>query len=135
MTRARPERVPPGRPAPSRWTLIGPGGTERVFDVVTATLLVAVKPDCDGCATFYDGDLSPLESFDVVLVATTEDGAAALAGSRHSVVSAGALLGQLGVRWAPFYVLVEPDPPRVVAEGLAFDPGQVADEIRRARGL
>jgi hypothetical protein len=92
--------------------------------------VVAVKANCDGCLGFYAGDVSALEQLGVELLVAT-----ATAPSEHSfsglrpVQYAPALLEGLDVRWPPFYVLIFPNPWRVVAEGLAFGPTQVAGEI------
>jgi hypothetical protein len=38
-------------------------------------------------------------------------------------------LVELGIRWPPFYVLIDPAVQRVITEGVVFAPSQVAAEI------
>ena len=93
-------------------------------------LVVAVKANCDGCFGFYAGDTSSLEALGVEFVVAT-----ATSPSEHEFVGhrpvhfAPQVLADLDVRWPPFYVLLSAEPRRVLAEGLAFGPEQVAQEI------
>jgi uncharacterized protein YcgI (DUF1989 family) len=100
-----------------------------VFD--RFTLVVAVKPSCDGCRDFVGGALNELSDVTVVVVSATADGAAEWASAARPVVIAPELLVALEVRWPPFYVLVDPEGPRVAAEGVVFSAAQVAEEIAR----
>ena len=92
--------------------------------------MVAVKAHCDGCVGFYAGDVTALASFDLDLfIATsTPPGEYDFVGAREVHYDPD-LLTSLDVRWPPFYVLLVPAPWRVVQEGLAFGPEQVAQEI------
>ena len=91
------------------------------------TLVVAVKPDCDGCREFIEGDLEELGGLRVVPVAR-DDGAGEWARARREVVVAPELLDELDVRWPPFYVLLGPG-RQLLAEGVVFGPAQVAAEV------
>jgi hypothetical protein len=91
------------------------------------TLVVAVKPQCDGCRDFLDGDLDELDDVDVVVVSATRD--EEWRGTRHEVVVSPETLRELDILSAPFYVLVDAARQRVVSEGIVFGPAQVADEI------
>ena len=91
------------------------------------TLVVAVKPHCDGCRTFLESDLAEFANVDVVLVAADADDEHRV--GRHEVVVAPSLMAQLEIRAAPFYVLIDPSTSRVVTEGTLFSPAQVAGEI------
>jgi len=91
------------------------------------TLVVAVKPQCDGCRDFIDGDLDELDDVDVVIVSGMPDDE--WHGARQRVVVSPETLNELGIRSAPFYVLIDASRQRVVSEGIVFAPAQVADEI------
>jgi hypothetical protein len=91
------------------------------------TLVVAVKPQCDGCRDFIDGDLDELDDVDVVIVSGTPDDE--WHGARQRVVVSPETLIELEIRSAPFYVLIDATRERVVSEGIVFAPAQVADEI------
>jgi hypothetical protein len=91
------------------------------------TLIVAVKPQCDGCRDFLDGDLDELDDVDVVIVSAIRD--EEWRGTRQDVVVSPETLGELDIRSAPFYVLIDASRQRVVSEGIVFGPAQVADEI------
>lgn len=91
------------------------------------TLVVAVKPQCDGCRDFIDGDLDELDEVDVVIVSATFDDE--WRGARQGVVISPETLSLLDIRSAPFYVLIDASRERVVSEGIVFGPAQVADEI------
>jgi hypothetical protein len=91
------------------------------------TLVVAVKPQCDGCRDFIDGDLDELDEVDVVIVSAALDDE--WRGARQGVVVSPETLSLLDIRSAPFYVLIDATRERVVSEGIVFEPAQVADEI------
>jgi hypothetical protein len=90
---------------------------------------VAVKADCDGCAAFHSGSLAALSSFRVILVARAVRGVAELEAAPNEVFEAPELLDALSFRWPPVYALIGGTPPRVIAEGVAFSPEQVASEL------
>ena len=73
--------------------------------------------------------MSELSSWPVLLVAREIEGVSDFVGARHEVLAAPALLDALEVRWPPFYLLIAPDPLRVLSEGVAFEPAQVANEL------
>ena len=50
----------------------------------------------------------------------------------NDVLIAPALMKELDIRSAPFYVLIDPSSSRVVTEGVVFGPSQVAAEIAGA---
>jgi hypothetical protein len=91
------------------------------------TLVVAVKPQCDGCRDFIDSDLDELDDVDVVIVSATFDDE--WRGARQHVVVSPVTLNELDIRSAPFYVLIDATRQRVVCEGVIFAPAQVAAEI------
>lgn len=119
--------APRERDAPS--VLIGRGFADeaRRVDVTRPTLVVAVKPNCDGCRDFIEGDLSALEAVELVVVARTRDDE--WSGARREVWLAPELMDALLITAPPFYVLIDPGSRRVVAEGAVFDAAQVASEI------
>jgi hypothetical protein len=91
------------------------------------TLIVAVKPNCDGCHDFVDGELSELDDIDVVIVSAIADDE--WRNARQEVIVSPETLSALEVRSAPFYVLIDVTRQRVVTEGVVFTPAQVAAEI------
>lgn len=100
---------------------------ERTFRGLT--LIVAIKPHCDGCRAFAESPLSEFSALDVIFVTAQFDDDNEWRDVGHEIVVAPALLIQLDVRWPPFYVLVDADSARVLVEGVVFGPSQVADEI------
>jgi hypothetical protein len=125
---ARSFDLPRERPAPRQLRGHTLAGEERAIEVTALTLVVAIKPNCDGCKEFVQGSLRDLDGVDVVLVSATSGNEEWAAASREILVSA-ELLGELGIRSAPFYVLIDPATLTVVAEGTLFSPAQVASEI------
>jgi hypothetical protein len=93
------------------------------------TLIVAIKQSCDGCLDFVTSALDELGHVAVIIVSATIDLNGEWVGAKHEVVVAPELLVELGIRWPPFYVLVDPGNGRVVTEGVVFAPSQVAEEI------
>ena len=119
--------APRERPAPTVIRGQTPEGEDRSVPVRAMTLVVAVKPHCDGCRGFIEGDLHEFEHVEVVIVSETwEDTWRAAA---QSVLIAPDVFRELEIRAAPFYVLIDPLAKRVVAEGSLFSPAQVAEEI------
>lgn len=118
---------PRERPAPS--VLRGRSAEGEAFEIVlrSLTLVVAIKPDCDGCRDFVEGDLVELDHLEVVLVSATSSDEWARA--RRPVLIAPELLTELEIRAAPVYVLIDPARERVLSEGALFSPAQVASEI------
>jgi hypothetical protein len=98
-----------------------------VFDRLT--LVVAVKAKCDGCRDFIEGPLDALGDVEVVVVSATDDGVDDWVHAARPVIISPELIISLDIRWPPFYVLVGPRGPRVLAEGVVFSAAQVAQEI------
>ena len=115
------------RPAPLELTGVTLEGAPWSRPLRRITLVVAVKPDCDGCTDFVAGDIGDLSHLDVVVVSShTNDQWRA---QHRAVLVAPALLEQLQISSAPFYVLIDALRGRVVGEGSVFSPAQVAQEI------
>lgn len=127
---ARSFDAPRERSAPCEFVGTALNGEERRFELRQMTLVVAVKPDCDGCREFVNGDLEGLAGIDVVIVsdASSDEWADAV----NEVVISSAFMEALNIRSAPFYVLVDPSTRRVVTEGVVFGASQVAAEIASA---
>ena len=89
--------------------------------------MVAIKPDCDGCREFLRGDLRELSHVDVVLVSAVSS--EEWRGADKDVLIAPALMEELDIRSAPFYLLIDHSTLQVVTEGVVFGPSQVAAEI------
>jgi hypothetical protein len=104
-------------------------GDEVTRGLDRLTLIVAVKQTCDGCRDFLNSSLDEFGHVEVLFVSKTDDLNGEWGDVRHDVVVAPALLAALGIRWPPFYVLVDPAQQRIVTEGVVFAPSQVASEI------
>ena len=118
------------RPAPTVLRGRSLQGEERIRALRRLTLVVAVKPDCDGCHDFLYGYLRELEGVKVVVVSATS-GDGAWLDAVQPVLVAPELMNELGIRTAPFYVLIDASKSLIVAEGTLFSPAQVASEIAR----
>jgi hypothetical protein len=94
------------------------------------TLVVAIKPECDGCRDFVESALNEFRDLDVVLVASRDEMNDEWRHARHEIIVAPDFLVELDVRWPPFYVLLDATTRRVLVEGVVFGPAQVAEEIR-----
>jgi hypothetical protein len=94
------------------------------------TLVASIKPNCDGCREFVYGDLLELDRVKVV-VASATSGDGEWASASREILVAPALLDELDIRSAPYYVLIDPTTLSVVVEGALLSPSQVANEIER----
>ena len=117
--------APRERPAPTGFRGRNAAGDEVTHAFSRATVVVAVKPHCDGCRDFVSGAVD-LGDVDVVVVAAAEDDAW---GEARGVVIAPELWRDLDIRSAPFFVLIDPARSLVTYEGSAFSAAQVAAEI------
>ena len=125
---ARSFDLPRERSAPRQLSGQTLSGEARAIEVTAWTLVVAIKPNCNGCEAFVQGSLKELDGVDVVLVSATSGDEEWAKASREILVST-ELFSELGIRSAPFYVLIDPASLQVVAEGTLFSPAQVASEI------
>jgi hypothetical protein len=116
------------RPAPASIDGVTVDGRAVRVEFARPTLVVAVKEECDGCRGVVERGVG-LEGVEVVVVAATPG---ALAGASGLALVAPAAMDALGLRWPPVYALVDPDGPRVVAEGSVFSPEQLAAEVSAA---
>jgi hypothetical protein len=116
------------RPSPSVLRGRTLAGKDRFLLLKRFTLVVAVKPHCDGCHDFVFGELRELEGVEVVVVSATS-GDGEWDGAIQPILVAPELMNELGVRSAPFYVLIDPSKSLIVSEGTLFSPAQVASEI------
>ena len=97
--------------------------------LVELTLVVAIKPRCDGCREFVTGSLDELDGVNVVLVSSIDDDGGEWAHAQRPILVAPEALKALGVGGPPFYVLVDPATGRVVTEGVVYGSAQVAEEV------
>ncbi len=116
------------RSAPDALTGRWSGGDDETIALHETTLVVAIKPHCDGCREFLDADLSAL-TVPVLVISADEDDAAEWRDARRRVLVAPEAFELLDIRWPPFYVLIDPSARRVVCEGVVFGAAQVAAEI------
>jgi hypothetical protein len=121
----------PPRPRPAPVTVTGAllDGEPVTRTLEGLTLIVAIKQTCDGCRDFLRSPLDELHSVNVLFVSPTADLNAEWVDARHEIVVAPEVLVALGIRWPPFYVLVDATRQRIVTEGVVFAPSQVASEI------
>ena len=122
--------APRPRPAPdsvSGTTLQGETQTKTLDGL---TLIVAIKQSCDGCRDFVNSSLDELHNVTVMILSDTGDNAGEWGDAVQPILVAPEVLVALGIRWPPFYVLVDPAQRLIVSEGVVFGPAQVAAEIR-----
>ena len=120
--------APRERPAPSGFHGHDAHGVDVSMTFVRPTVVVAVKPNCDGCREFISTDRALGDDVDVVVAAEGDDVAWREA---RGVVIAPQLWRDLEIRSAPFYVLIDPARGLVTGEGSVFSPTQVAAEVAR----
>ena len=117
-----------GRPAPS--ALVGVDSVGAPVEIVfrRRTIVIAVKPNCDGCREFLGGSLSEFDGLDVVLVSATamDDNATP---RTNPVVLATDWIKEFLMMAAPSYMVIDPAHGRVLIEGVAFSSPQIAAEI------
>ena len=101
----------------------------RTYVLTRTTLIVAVKPHCDGCRAFTQGDLASLRGVEVLIVSAGASHDGEWDSAMHDVIVAPELIEALEIRGAPHYVVIDPTSSRVVSEGIPFSPTQVAHEI------
>jgi len=104
-------------------------GSEHVVELSGPSLVIAVKPNCDGCHAFIFGDLAELAGVTVHLLSASAPGDDEWRGAARDVLIAPASLEELDVRSAPHYLVVDPLGPAILTEGIPFSPAQVATEI------
>jgi hypothetical protein len=103
-------------------------GDEETIALAEVTLVVAIKPDCEGCRAFLDAELNELR-VPVLIISAEEDDTGEWHDARQPVFISPETFRLLDVRWPPLYVLVDPVGRRVLTEGVPFGPSQVASEI------
>jgi hypothetical protein len=122
---------PRDREAPTTLSGHWLSGEPVTISIDVPTLIVAVKPHCDGCREFVHSSLLELDGLRVVVVSATPDTGGEWVGAVQPVMVAPNVLEALDIRDPPFYVLIDPTTHRVVLEGVVFGPSQVAAEIER----
>ncbi|MHB1250613.1 MAG: hypothetical protein ACYC0I_00585 [Acidimicrobiales bacterium] len=121
--------APRRRSAPASFTGVTLSGEASSHTFRGITLVVAVKPQCDGCRDFVNATLEEFASIELVIVSATGDGDGEWAQSHHPILIAPTLMEQLDVRWPPFYVVIDAATSEIVSEGVVFGAAQVAEEI------
>ena len=120
---------PRPRPAPSAFTGSSVSGEPVNYRFERLTLVVAIKPSCDGCRDFVFSPLDELRHVAIVLVSASAEVNGEWSGASRPIIVAPQLAATLDLRWPPCYVLVDPEAGHVVTEGVVFGPSQVALEI------
>lgn len=120
--------APRERPAPDSIRARTLTGEELSVAFVGPTLIVAVKPNCDGCHEFIHGDLHELGSVRVIVISAAPGGDE-WRDARQSILVAPEFMDDLDIRSAPYYVLIDPSKSKVIGEGALFSPAQVASEV------
>ena len=121
--------APHRRRAPLSFTASTLRGEAVSHTFTGTTLVVAIKTRCDGCRDFVNAPLEELNGVSVVIVSATNDESGEWTNSRHEILVAPELLVELGIRWPPFYVVIDATAGEVITEGVVFGPSQVAQEI------
>ena len=121
--------APQRRRAPTSFSALTLRGGAVSHTFVGKTLIVAIKTMCDGCRDFVNAPLDELEGVSVLIVSATNDESGEWTTARHEILVAPELLVELGVRWPPFYVVIDATAGEVITEGVVFGPSQVAQEI------
>ncbi|MHB8334576.1 MAG: hypothetical protein ACYDEH_06720 [Acidimicrobiales bacterium] len=112
---------------PSPLTGVDSRGVRAIVTLARRTIVIAVKPNCDGCHDFLSGPPAAFDGLDVVLVSATPFVEDVVAAGR--VLVAPEWMAQARIVAAPSYTVIDPSDGRVVTEGVAFAPSQVAGEI------
>jgi len=117
---------PRRRPAPQSATLISNSGETLHHHFSSRSLIVAVKPNCDGCQTFLNHRDSTFEGWQLLVISrepiVTTPG-------QQRVFQSEELFNALEISAAPFYVALDGSPLEIVTEGVVFAPEQVASEL------
>ncbi len=116
------------RPAPDALTGHWSNGDDETIVFREMTLVVAIKPHCDGCREFLNEDSGEIP-VPILVISADEDESCEWRDARRPVLVAPEAFGLLDIRWPPFYVLIDPSTRRVVCEGVLFGSAQVATEI------
>ncbi len=106
----------------------GPDGAVVEFQFVRTTLLVVVKPRCDGCREFLLGAPTEFAGLDVVLISAVADRDGEWLNTRPVLV-APAWIESQRLMAAPSYALINGATGRLIAEGVVFSASQVRAEI------
>lgn len=125
--RARSFDAPRERPAPVVLTGLTVDGAARSVPLSRVTVVAVVKPHCDGCRDFLRSDRAALGGVDVVVISAEVD--EEWRGAPCEVLIAPAVIDELEVRGAPWYLVIDPARRRVVGEGTLFSARQVAEEV------
>ena len=120
---------PRERPAPSGFTGHTLGGDAVSKTFTSPTLIVAIKPSCDGCHDFIHSSLDQLNHVTTIVVSREADEHAEWTEAVQPIFIAPELMDALAIKAPPFYVLIDPTRQLVLTEGVVFGPAQVASEI------
>jgi hypothetical protein len=104
-------------------------GVSVTKSITEKTLVVAIKPKCDGCRDFVHSTLDELSNVNVLVVSESNEANTEWADAKQEVLISPDILEILGIRWPPFFVLIDPSTSMIVTEGVVFGPSQVAKEI------
>jgi hypothetical protein len=106
-------------------------GEAVTIDLDVPTLVVAIKPHCDGCREFVHSPLKEFDGLRVIVVSAASDTDGEWDDALQPVLVAPEVFDALDIKSPPFYVLIDPTTHRVVLEGVVFGPSQVAEELER----
>ncbi len=104
-------------------------GVPVTKSITEKTLVVAIKPNCDGCRDFVHSTLDDLGNVDVLVVSETSDPNGEWINGNQEVIISPEILDILGIKWPPFFVLIDPSTSMIITEGVVFGPSQIAKEI------
>lgn len=104
-------------------------GAPVIKSITEKTLVVAIKPNCDGCRDFVHSTLQDLSNVNVLVVSESNDANGEWANGNQEVLISPEILATLGIKWPPFFVLIDPATSMIITEGVVFGPSQIAKEI------
>ncbi len=117
------------RSAPASIRGVSLSGEALDYRFAALTLVVAIKANCDGCATFTSGPLEDFDQLNVVLITKGAELDEAWSSATYPIVISPEAFEELEISSPPFYALVDAHQQRVICEGVVFGPQQVATEI------
>ncbi len=117
------------RSAPTTYEGITLSGVPVTGTFARRHLIVAAKPDCDGCRALLESEPSAFGPVPVLVVGAEATDEPWWHESALPVIISPSLMAAMDIRWPPFWVLVDGESGRVLNEGVPFGPEHIAKEI------
>lgn len=116
---------PRRRPAPQTATLVSEAGETHHVELAPRTLIVAVKPNCDGCQHFLNHPGDSFAGWHLLVITKDQF----VSNAAQPLWRSDELFNALEISAAPFYVALDGHPLEIVGEGVVFAPEQVESEL------